>query len=74
MFLSMCAVSVCRDEVLNNFVSRSRHLFVPLLFHEVTPLPPLFRRNGFPTFLIHSSVCNFIGQTSSGEGGEVFLQ
>ena len=33
----------CRDRVINDFLSRSRHLLVPLLFHEVTSLhPPSF--------------------------------
>ena len=39
----------CRDRVINYFLSRSRHLLVPLLFHEVTSLhPPSFQRNVFP--------------------------
>ena len=28
----------CRDRVINDFLSWSRHLLVPLLFHEVTSL------------------------------------
>ena len=40
----------CRDRVINDFLSRSRHLLVPLLFHEVTSLhPPSFQRNDFST-------------------------
>ena len=40
----------CRDRVINDFLSRSRHLLVPLLFHEVTSLhPPSFQRNHFST-------------------------
>ena len=39
----------CRDRVINDFLSRSRHLLVPLLFHEVTSLHPLhFREMIFP--------------------------
>ena len=32
----------CRDRVIIDFLSRSRHLLVPLLFHEVTSLNPPF--------------------------------
>ena len=40
----------CKDRVINDFLSRSRHLLVPLLFHEVTSLhPPSFQRNYFST-------------------------
>ena len=40
----------CRDRVINDFLSRSRHLLVPLLFPEVTSLhPPSFQRNDFST-------------------------
>ena len=40
----------CRDRVINDFLSWSRHLLVPLLFHEVTSLhPPSFQRNDFST-------------------------
>ena len=39
----------CRDRVINDFLSQSRHLLVPLLFHEVTSLhPPSFQRMIFP--------------------------
>ena len=40
----------CRDRVINDFLSWSRHLLVHLLFHEVTSLhPPSFQRNDFFT-------------------------
>ena len=40
----------CRDRVINDFLSWSRHLLVSLLFHEVTSLPPpSFQRNDFST-------------------------
>ena len=40
----------CRDRVINDFLSWSRYLLVPLLFHEVTSLhPPSFQRNDFST-------------------------
>ena len=40
----------CRDRVINDFLSWSRHLLVPLLFQEVTSLhPPSFQRNDFST-------------------------
>ena len=40
----------CRDRVINDFLSQSRHVLVPLLFHEVTSLhPPSFQRNDFST-------------------------
>ena len=40
----------CRDRVINDFLSWSRHLLVPLLFHEVTSLhPSSFQRNDFST-------------------------
>ena len=40
----------CRDRVINDFLSWSRHLLVLLLFHEVTSLhPPSFQRNDFST-------------------------
>ena len=43
----------CRDRVINDFLSRSRHLLVPLLFHEVTSLhPPSFQRNDFSTCVL----------------------
>ena len=47
----------CRDRAINDFLSWSRHLLVPLLFHDVTSLHPLhFREMIFPlvphTFLI----------------------
>ena len=39
-----------RDRVINDFLSWSRHLLVPLLFHEVASLhPPSFQRNDFST-------------------------
>ena len=39
----------CRDGVINDFLSRYRHVLVPLLFHEVTSLHPLhFREMIFP--------------------------
>ena len=37
----------CRDRVINDFLSRSRHLLVPLLFHEVTSLHQCCRSVGF---------------------------
>ena len=38
------------DRVINDFLSWSRHLLVPLLFHEVTSLHlPSFQRNDFST-------------------------
>ena len=44
----------CRDRVINDILSRSRHLLVPLLFHEVTSLhPPSFQRNDFSTCSTH---------------------
>ena len=51
--LKMCSYTIekqrCRDRVINDFLSRSRHLLVPLLFHEVTSLHPLhFREMIFP--------------------------
>ena len=42
----------CRDGVgvINDFLCRSRHLLVPLLFHDVTSLhPSSFQRNDFST-------------------------
>ena len=50
----MCSYTIekqrCRDRVINDFLSRSRHLLVPLLFHKVTSLhPPSFQRNDFST-------------------------
>ena len=40
----------CRDRVINDFLPRSRHLLVPLLFHELTTLhPPSFQSNDFST-------------------------
>ena len=40
----------CRDRVINDFLSLSRHLLVSLLFHELTSLhPPSFQRNDFST-------------------------
>ena len=40
----------CRDRVINDFLSLSRHLLVPLLFHELTSLhSPSFQRNDFST-------------------------
>ena len=40
----------CRDGVINDFLSRYRHLLVPLLFHDVTSLhTPSFQRNDFCT-------------------------
>ena len=39
----------CRDRVINDFLSLSRNLLVPLLFHELTSLHPLhFREMIFP--------------------------
>ena len=39
-----------KDVGIKDFLSRSRHLLVPLLFHEVTSLhPPSFQRNDFST-------------------------
>ena len=44
----------CRDRVISDFLSRSRHLLVPLLFLEVTSLhPPSFQRNDFSTCSIY---------------------
>ena len=41
----------CRDGVINGFLSRSRHVLVPLLFHDVISLHlPSFQRNDFSTF------------------------
>ena len=43
----------CKDRVINDFLSRSRHPLVPLLFHEVTSLhPPSFQRNDFSTCIV----------------------
>ena len=40
----------CRDEIINDFLSRSRHFLVPILFHDVTSLhPPSFQKNDFST-------------------------
>ena len=39
----------CRDGVINDLLSRYRHLLVPLLFHDVTSLNPSFQRNDFST-------------------------
>ena len=50
----------CRDRVINDFLSRSRHLLVPLLFHEVTSLhPPSFQRNDFSTCLKRNCAFGF---------------
>ena len=61
----MCSYTIekqrCRDRVINDFLSRSRHLLVPLLFHEVTSLhPPSFQRNDFSTC---STYFFFLGQS-----------
>ena len=61
----MCSYTIekqrCRDRVINDFLSRSRRLLVPLLFHELTSLhPPSFQRNDFSTCSTY-----FLG----GEGG-----
>ena len=50
----MCSYTIekqrCRDRVINDFLSLSRHLLVPLLFHELTSLhPSSFQRNDFST-------------------------
>ena len=40
----------CRDGVMNDFLSWSRHLLVPFLFHDLTSLhPPSFHGNDFST-------------------------
>ena len=45
----------CRDRVINDFLSRSGHLLVPLLFHEVTslhlPSKLTFARTGETPFI-----------------------
>ena len=47
----------CRDRVINDFLSLSRHLLVSLLFHELTSLhPPSFQRNDFSTCNISINV------------------
>ena len=47
----------CRDRVINDFLSRCRHLLVPLLFHEVTSLhPPSFQRNDFSTCKLSTTI------------------
>ena len=56
----------CRDRVINDFLSRSRHLLVPLLFHEVTSLhPPSFQRNDFSTC---STSFFYLGQSPNKNG------
>ena len=48
----------CRDRVINDFLSWSRHLLVPLLFHEVTSLhPSSFQRNDFSTCFTYFFIC-----------------
>ena len=52
--LLMCSYTIekqrFRDRVINDFLSRSRHLLVPLLFHELTSIhPPSFHTNDFST-------------------------
>ena len=55
----------CRDRVINDFLSWSRHLLVPLLFHEVTSLhPPSFQRNDFSTCSTY-----FLGGQSPNKSG-----
>ena len=55
----------CRDRVINDFLSQSRHL-VPLLFHEVTSLhPPSFQRNDFSTC---STYFFYLGQSPNKNG------
>ena len=47
----------CRDEVINDFLSQSRHLLVPLLFHELTSLhPPSFQRNDFSKCILSITI------------------
>ena len=56
----------CRDRVINDFLSQSRHLLVPLLFHEVTSLhPPSFQRNDFSTC---STYFFYLGQSPNKNG------
>ena len=55
----------CRDTVINDFLSRSWHPLVPLLFHEVTSLhPPSFQRNDFST----CSTSFYLGQSPNKNG------
>ena len=52
-FLGLIEKQRCRDGVINNFLSRYRHLLVPLLFHDLTSLHPLhFREMIFPLVYI----------------------
>ena len=54
----------CRDRVINDFLSRSRHLLVPLLFHELTFLhPPSFQRNDYLFHLFF-----YLGQSPNTNG------
>ena len=49
----------CRDGVINDFLSWSRHLLVPLLFHEVASLhPSSFQRNDFSTCFTYFLICD----------------
>ena len=65
MTIPMCTGSFiktqrCRDGVINDFLSRYRHLLVPLLFHEVASLhPPSFQRNDFSTCYYTSAILNY---------------
>ena len=47
----MCSYTIeSRDRIINDFLSLSRHLLIPLLFHELTSLhPPSFQENDFCT-------------------------
>ena len=46
----------CRGRVINDFLSRYRHLLVPLVFHDVTFLHPLYFREMIHLFHIRASV------------------
>ena len=44
----------CRDGVMNEFLSRCRHLLVPSFFITVTSLHPLsFHINNFPLVILY---------------------
>ena len=45
----------CRDRVISDFLSRSRHFLVFLLFHDVTSLH--FREMIFPLVMLYTTVC-----------------
>ena len=50
MFISVLEKQICRDGVMNDFVSWCMHLLISFLFHDVTSLhSPSFHRNGFST-------------------------